>query len=90
MLHVTDRQRFLPLRTALAVVRTCRALGGSRFSWRKDAYEFVQDIPAFDLLCGTDQVRLQLDAGAPVDSMVQGFDREAKQFAARRAPHLLY
>jgi uncharacterized protein YbbC (DUF1343 family) len=90
MLHIVDRQRFLAVRTALAVVRACRELGGSRFAWRRDAYEFVQDIPAFDLLCGTDQIRVQLELGASVEVLVQGFDQDAKQFTARRSPHLLY
>jgi uncharacterized protein YbbC (DUF1343 family) len=90
MLHVTDRRAFMPLRTALAIVRASRALGGDRFAWRTDAYEFVHGVLAFDLLCGTDQVRRKLEQGASLEALVQGFDAETARFAARRAPHLLY
>jgi uncharacterized protein YbbC (DUF1343 family) len=90
MIHVTDRHAFLPVRTALAVVRACWKLGGERFAWRADAYEFVRDIPAFDLLCGTDQIRRKLEAGEPLEALVDGFEGDARRFAERRRPFLLY
>ncbi len=90
MMHVTDRNAFLPLRTALAVVRVCRELNPNEFSWRRDAYEFVREVPAFDLLCGTDAIRNQMEAGAPLDALVQGFHQDVRRFTERRAPHLLY
>ena len=73
-IHVTDPRTFLPLKTGIAVFQVCRALGGPAFQWRADAYEFVDDVPAFDLLCGTDQVRLRMEAGGALDSLMQGYD----------------
>lgn len=90
MIHVTDRRAFLPLRTAIAIVKVCRELGGDRFAWRKDAYEFVEDIPAFDLLCGTDQVRIGLEAGRPLDRLTEGFAADEERFREKRARYLLY
>jgi uncharacterized protein YbbC (DUF1343 family) len=90
MMHVTDRETFRPVRTALAIVRAARALGGPRFEWRADAYEFVQDIPAFDLLCGTDSIRERLESDAPLEELVEGFDEEEARFETRRQPFLLY
>ena len=89
-IHVTDRDAFLPLRTGIAVWQVCHDLGGEKFQWRGDAYEFVDKIPAFDLLCGTDQVRLGIDAGQRLDALVAGFDEQLKAFLPTRKRYLLY
>lgn len=90
MMHVTDRQAFKPLLTGIAIFRAAAQLGGKHFQWRGDAYEFVEDVPAFDLLCGTDTVRQGIERGAPLSALVEGFDREAAEFARKRQPYLLY
>lgn len=89
-LHVTDARAFRPLLTGVAVFKVCRDLGGDRFAWRTDAYEFVEDVPAFDLLCGTDQVRKGIDAGLKLEALVEGFDSELNSFLPLRSRHLLY
>lgn len=89
-LHVTDRRAFDPFVTGIAVFQTCRTLGGKDFAWRADAYEFVDDIPAFDLLCGTSKVRGGIEAGWPLERIVAGFASELRPFLAVRKQHLLY
>jgi uncharacterized protein YbbC (DUF1343 family) len=89
-IHVTDRQAFLPLRTGVAIFQAVRDVSPKDFAWRADAYEFVEDVPAFDLLCGTDQVRLGIEKGEPLDRLLAGFDGERDAFARERAPFLLY
>jgi uncharacterized protein YbbC (DUF1343 family) len=88
-IHVTDRRSFRPLLTAIAIVKVCHDLAGG-FEWRKDAYEFVDQIPAFDLLCGTDRVRLGIEDGWPLERLTEGFDAQLKAFVPKRAEHLLY
>ncbi len=90
MIHVTDRRAFRPLLTGIAIFAACHELGGGQFAWRTDAYEFVDQIPAFDLLCGTDQVRRGIEAGAPLARLVEGFDAEAQQFDRTRQKYLHY
>lgn len=89
-IHVTDRNAFRPLLTGVAIFKTMYELSRGQFQWRADAYEFVEDIPAFDLLCGTDQVRQGIEAGWPLEKLVAGFDDEAKTFEPRRQRYLLY
>jgi uncharacterized protein YbbC (DUF1343 family) len=89
-IHVTDRQAFRPLLTGVAVVQACHALAGEAFAWRADAYEFVTDVPAFDLLCGTDQVRRGIEAGWPLARLTEGFDAELAAFQPLRARYALY
>ena len=89
-LHVTDRDAFRPLLTGLAVWQTSRALSCGRFAWRAHAYEFVDRVPAFDLLCGTAQVRERIEGGLPLASLVEGFEAQLSQFHAVRERYLLY
>lgn len=89
-IHVTDPQTFLPLKTGVAVFQVCRALGREKFGWRPDAYEFVDDVPAFDLLCGTAQVREGMEAGRALDELLAGFDDARQTFEPLRRRYALY
>lgn len=89
-IHVTDPRAFRPLETGIAVFHVCRELGGAAFQWRADAYEFVDDVPAFDLLCGTDQVRLGYEAGRPLAALLEGFDEQLRSFEPLRRRYALY
>jgi uncharacterized protein YbbC (DUF1343 family) len=90
MLHVTDRQAFRPFLAGLAVVATARELWPSAFRWRTERYEFVEHIPAFDLLCGTDSIRRGLEAGHAARSFAQSWRGELQGFAATRRRYLRY
>jgi uncharacterized protein YbbC (DUF1343 family) len=90
MLHVEDRRKFLPVRTGVAVLRAAREVGGAAFRWRTERYEFVDDKPAIDLLCGTDAVRKAIDAGRSLDECMAGFAEELKAFAPVRDRYLAY
>ena len=60
------------------------------FGWRAEAYEFVRDIPAIDLLTGGPEVRRWIDAGRPLKVFREYFDEGAAAFRRRRRPYLLY
>jgi uncharacterized protein YbbC (DUF1343 family) len=89
-LHVVDAAAFRPVRTGLAAVMAARALAPKDFAWRKDAYEFVEDKSAFDLLCGTDAVRQALEGGAAFGGVARLLDDASEAFLERRRPFLLY
>jgi uncharacterized protein YbbC (DUF1343 family) len=89
-IHVTDRGAFRPLRTGVAVFRACAVLGEGQFAWRKDAYEFVTDVPAFDLLCGTDAVRKGIEEGHSTSRLMDGCEAQSREFEKRRRKYLLY
>jgi uncharacterized protein YbbC (DUF1343 family) len=89
-LHVVDRAAFRPVRTGLAAVVAARALARADFAWRSDAYEFVSDRSAFDLLCGTDAIRLLVEDGAPFAEVARLLDGASDAFQERRRPYLLY
>jgi uncharacterized protein YbbC (DUF1343 family) len=89
-LHVHDPEAFRPFRTGLACVLHARAQAPERFRWRTEPYEFVEGIPAFDLLCGSDRERKAVEAGAGLRSLAAGFGPEERAFARRRRDYLLY
>jgi uncharacterized protein YbbC (DUF1343 family) len=85
-----DRSRFQPLRTGLAMLQAFRDLLGDAFQWRTERYEFVDRIPAIDLLFGSDRERLALEAGVPWREIAAAWEPHEAEFAERRQPHLLY
>ncbi len=89
-IHVTDPAQFKPLLTGVAVFKVCRDLSGGQFAWRPDAYEFVEDVPAFDLLCGTDAVRLAIESEKSVSQMAPLLDAVPLEFRQSRERAMLY
>jgi uncharacterized protein YbbC (DUF1343 family) len=89
-LHVTEREHFRPYRTAVAVLKACRDQDPEQFVWRLRAYEFVDTIPAIDLLAGGAGLRTGIDAGATLDDLAARWPRDEGAFAEERAAYLLY
>lgn len=89
-LHVTNPETFRPYRTGVAFLKAAHDQDPAQFKWRAKAYEFVDAIPAIDLLCGTDAIRKGIEAGASVDDMAQRWPRDEGAFAEERAAFLLY
>jgi uncharacterized protein YbbC (DUF1343 family) len=89
-LFVTDRDAFRPFRTAIACIAAARRLAMDAFRWRTEPYEFVEGIPAFDLLCGSSREREGIERGVPVAELARAWRPEERAFAARRRPFLRY
>jgi uncharacterized protein YbbC (DUF1343 family) len=89
-LHVTDRAEFQSVRTSLAVLAAFRAEGPRHFRWRTEPYEFVEDVPAIDLLFGDSRERLALQAGLPLAEVTRRWTEDEAAFKARRERFLLY
>ncbi|HEX9204607.1 MAG TPA: DUF1343 domain-containing protein [Candidatus Deferrimicrobiaceae bacterium] len=89
-LVVVDREAFRPFRTGVACVAAARAQNPGRFRWRTEAYEFVERVPAFDLLCGSARERNALERGRGWRDLATEWAREEQAFRRRRSRHLLY
>jgi uncharacterized protein YbbC (DUF1343 family) len=87
---VVDREAFRPFRTGIACVAAARAQNPGRFRWRTEAYEFVERVPAFDLLCGSARERDALERGKGWRDLATEWAREERAFRKRRSRHLLY
>jgi uncharacterized protein YbbC (DUF1343 family) len=89
-IHVTNPETFRPYRTGVAFLKACHDQDPAQFRWRAKAYEFVDKIPAIDLLAGTDQLRKGIEAGASLDELAQRWPRDEGAFCEERAEFLLY
>jgi uncharacterized protein YbbC (DUF1343 family) len=89
-LHVTDHTKFRPVQTALVVLGEIRYSLGEAFRWRTERYEFVDHIPAIDILFGSDRERTMIEAGAGIDEIVEPWAGAEAAFRRRREPFLLY
>jgi uncharacterized protein YbbC (DUF1343 family) len=85
-----DREAFRPFRTGVACVAAARAQDPEHFRWRTEAYEFVEGIPAFDLLCGSSREREAIERGKGWRDLAPDWASEERAFSRRRALHLRY
>jgi uncharacterized protein YbbC (DUF1343 family) len=88
--HVADADAFRPYLTGVALLRAVKALWPSDFAWRTRAYEFVDRVPAIDLLCGSPAVREGIDRGDPLSRIAATWQGAERAFSAERARWLIY
>lgn len=89
-LHVTDREAIRPLTFGVALLREVRALEPQRFAWRREAYEFVSEVPAIDLLAGSPAARAVIEGDADLDALLEGWQSEVSTFEEHLEDILLY
>ncbi len=89
-LHVTDREAFRPVLTAVAVLQAMRRADPARFAWREPPYEYERTKQPIDILAGSAALRRQLDADVEAAEIAAGWDADVAAFAAVRSRFLLY
>jgi uncharacterized protein YbbC (DUF1343 family) len=70
MLHVTNSRLFRPVAAYLTLITLARRMAPEAFAFRATPYEFESEIPAFDLLTGSDRARRAILEGAPPEDVV--------------------
>lgn len=90
VLECVDRRALRSVRAGLAVIAAARDVAPERFGWRAEAYEFVDQITAMDLLMGGALARDTLEAGGDLDAATADFAAAEARFADRVRPHLRY
>jgi uncharacterized protein YbbC (DUF1343 family) len=89
-LHVRERHALRPYLTAVAILRELRRRYPSQFHWRTRPYEFVANVPAIDLLCGSAEVRTGIDSGQSLGELAATWRAAERAFVSARQPWLLY
>ena len=72
-IHPLDPASFRPVATYLALVTLAHAQRPDAFRFRTERYEFVDDIPAFDLLTGSAEARQAILAGENARAVAKRF-----------------
>ncbi len=80
-IHVTDAASFRSYATYLTLCAVARRQAPDAFVFRTDAYEYVDDIPAFDLLTGDAEARVAIEAGVPPRDWVDEIARPPADWA---------
>lgn len=90
-IHLTNVDAFRPYRTSVAFLKAAYAQRPEPATfWRTRAYEFVDTIPAIDLLAGNAQLREGIEAGASLDDLAARWPRDEGAFQEERETFLLY
>lgn len=90
-IRVTDRDAFKPYATGIALVWAFYSLYAEKgFQWRMEPYEFVEDIPAIDLLTGGTTVRSGIEKHLPLSEILEWVGEPSASFLRQRTPYLLY
>ena len=89
-LHVTDREAFKPVILGIAMVKTAYEMYPDHFQWRQNAYEYEFDKNPFDVICGTDTTRKQIEAGDSLKTIEKSWGKSLAAFKFAREPFLVY
>jgi uncharacterized protein YbbC (DUF1343 family) len=89
-IHVLDRARFEPVRTAVELIAEFRAQAPSRFAWRQPPYEYEHEKMPIDILYGSERLRETVDSGRAAQALAGEWRQDADAFSRLREKYLLY
>jgi uncharacterized protein YbbC (DUF1343 family) len=79
-LEIVDGRAFRALDLGVHILDACHRVAPQAFGWRRDAYEFVTDVPAIDLLWGSPELRETIESGKDVRPLLAAAAEEAAAF----------
>jgi len=89
-IHVTDRERFKPVITAVAILSAIREMWPEDFAWTQPPYEYVYDRPPFDVINGSATVREQIALAIASAARGRPVREGLAAFGEARKKYLLY
>ena len=78
--HVTDRQSFKPVITAIAILRAINRLYPTQFGWKEPPYEYVFNKLPFDVINGSAKICEQIMSGTDLAEIEAGWQEPLKAF----------
>jgi uncharacterized protein YbbC (DUF1343 family) len=80
-IKVTNRRRFMPYITGIALVKLFYDINEQSFKWRRGH---------FDRLCGTDQIRRLIESRKSIEEIKEWIDKDISAFVKTRSKYLIY
>jgi uncharacterized protein YbbC (DUF1343 family) len=89
-IHVTDREKFKPFKTGVAILKAIHNKWPREFSWKQPPYEYEEVKMPIDILAGTDRLRRDIESWKDLDAMEKWWKGEARSFEKIRKRYLIY
>ena len=89
-IHVTDPLCFLPYRTTLALLQAVFILYPESFQYKEPPYEYEYERLPMDLIIGDTNIRMQLEAGEPIEEIEKQWLPGLQEFDTLRTKYFLY
>jgi uncharacterized protein YbbC (DUF1343 family) len=90
-IHVTNRNRFRPFKTGVAIIKAIHDLYPDFFKWKQPPYEYEKDKMPIDILAGTDRLRKDIEDGRSIEHMEEWWSEQCHEFNKNiRKKYLIY
>lgn len=89
-IHVTDRERFKPFKTGVAILKAIHHTYPRDFAWKQPPYEYEEVKLPIDILAGTDRLRKDIESWKDLGEMEKWWKEETKAFEKIRKTCLMY
>ena len=89
-IHVTDREKFKPFKTGVAILKAVHNTYPRDFRWKEPPYEYEEVNLPIDILAGSDRLRKEIEAWKELDDMELWWKEEVRSFEKIRKKYLLY
>ncbi|MDA8155192.1 MAG: DUF1343 domain-containing protein [Actinomycetota bacterium] len=89
-IHVTEREKFRPFKTAVAILKAVNELYPEEKLWRDPPYEYEEEKLPIDILAGSPELRQLIETGIALDEMERWWNRQCKAFDEARGRFLIY
>ncbi len=89
-LHISNRKKFKPVLTAVAILLAIKDLYPQVNLWRNPPYEYEYTKLPFDILSGSDKLRKEIEKGTPLKEIENSWKEEIENFQKIRKNYLLY
>jgi uncharacterized protein YbbC (DUF1343 family) len=83
-IHVTDREKFRPFKTGVAILKAIHNTYPRDFAWKQPPYEYEEVKFPIDILAGTDRLRKDIEAWRDLKEMEMWWKEETKAFEKTR------
>ena len=89
-IHLTDRNEYKSVLTAIAIIKNIYELYPKRFKWKEPPYEYELNKLPFDILIGNNQIRKMIEEGRSISEIEGSWEKELEMFKKLRKKYLLY
>jgi len=88
-IHVTNREKFKPFKTGVAIIKAIHDLYPDDFLWKQPPYEYETKKLPIDILAGSDRLRNDIENGVSLDRMEEWWSDECNLFVKNKRKHYL-